>query len=85
MLKQDNYIIINTNAQHFRIYNKRLGLKRLKCLVILKKNELYCDTKEENMDSTDSALDEIVSSFLHEFLSIFTRFLISVGFFSLIK
>ena len=36
-------------------------------------------------DSTDSALDEIVSSFLYEFLSVFTRFSISVGFFSLIK
>ena len=44
------------------------------------------DTKEENMDSTDSALDEIVNSFLHEFLSVFTRFSVSVGFFfSLIK
>ena len=74
-------IPLTTNAQHFRIYNKRLGLKRVKCLAILKKNELSCDTKEENMDSTDPALDEIVSSFLHEFLSIFTRFSISVGFF----
>ena len=34
-----------------------------------KGKRLFCDTKEENMVSTDSALDEIVSSFLHEFLS----------------
>ena len=34
------------------------------------KRVLSCDTKEENMDSTDSALDEIVSSFLHECLSV---------------
>ena len=51
------------------------------------KRVLSCDAKEENMDSTDSALDEIVSSFLHERLSVclsvcFSR---SVGFFSLIK
>ena len=26
---------------------------------MLKKNELSCDTKEDNMDSTDFALDEI--------------------------
>ena len=32
------------------------------------------DTKEGNIDSTDSALDEIVSSFLHECLSVCTRF-----------
>ena len=31
------------------------------------KRVLSCDTKE-NMDSTDSALDEIVSWFLHECL-----------------
>ena len=68
------------NAQHFQIYNKRLGLKRVTCLVMLKKNELSCDTKAENMDSTDSALVETVSSFLHEFLSVFTIFSISVGF-----
>ena len=67
------------------MYNKHLGLERVKCLAILKKNELFCDTKEENMNSTDSALDEIVSSFLHEFLSVYTRFSISVGFFSRIK
>ena len=73
-----NKIII---TQHFRIYNKRLGLKKVKCLAILKKNELSCDTEGENMDSTDSALDEIVSSFLYEFLSVFTRFSIGVAFF----
>ena len=39
------------------MYNKHLGLKRVKCLAILKKDELSCDTKEENMDSTDFALD----------------------------
>ena len=33
----------------------------------LKKNELSCDIKEENVDSTDFALDEIVCSFLNEF------------------
>ena len=60
---------LTTNAQHFRMYNKHLGLERVKCLAILKKNQLFCDTKEENIVSTDSALDEIVSSFLHEFLS----------------
>ena len=43
-------------------------------------SELSCDTKEETMDSTDSALDETVSSFSHEFLSVYTRFSISVGF-----
>ena len=37
------------------------------------KRVFSCDTKEENMNSTDSALDEIVSSC--------TRFSISVGFF----
>ena len=45
------------------------------------KRVLSCDTKEENMDSTDSALDEIVSSFLHEYLFVCTRFSIRVGFF----
>ena len=51
------------------------------------KRVLSCDTKRENMDSTDSALDEIVSSFLHECLSVCLSacFSISVGFFSLIK
>ena len=67
------------------MYTKHLGLERVKCLAILKNNELFCDTKEENMVSTDSALNEIVSSFLHEFLSVYTRFSVSVGFFSLIK
>ena len=43
------------------------------------------DIKEENVDSTEFALDEIVCSFLSEFLSVYTRFSISVGFFSLIK
>ena len=42
---------------------------------------MSCDTEEENMDSTDSTLDEIVSCFLHEFLSVFIRFSISVGLF----
>ena len=42
---------------------------------------MSCDTEGENMDSTDSALDEIVSSFLYEFLSVFTRFSIGVAFF----
>ena len=32
------------------------------------KRVFSCDTKEENMDSTDSALDEIVSSVLYECL-----------------
>ena len=45
-----------TKAQHFRMYNKHLGLKSVKCLAILKKNELSYDTKKENMDSTDFAL-----------------------------
>ena len=45
-----------------------------------------CDTKEENIDSTDSTLDEIVSSFLHECLFVCTAFSIGVEFFfSLIK
>ena len=43
------------------------------------KRVLPCDTKE-NMDSTDSALDETVSWFLHECLSVCTRFSISAGF-----
>ena len=43
------------------------------------------DIKEENVDSTEFALDEIVCSFLSEFLSVYTRFSISVRFFSLIK
>ena len=47
------------------MYNKHLGLKKVKCFAIIKKNELSCDTKEENMNSADSALYEIVSSFLH--------------------
>ena len=47
------------------------------------KRVFSCGTKEENMDSTDSALDEIVSSFLHECLSVCLSvcFSISVGFF----
>ena len=77
--------IINYSSYYERstisVYNKHLGLERVKCLVIQKKNKLFCDTKEENMVSTDSALDEIVSSFLHEFLSVYTRFSISVRFF----
>ena len=44
------------------------------------KRVLSCDTKE-NVDSTGSALDEIVSWFLHECLSVCTTFSISVGFF----
>ena len=52
------------------MYNMYLALKRVKCLVRLKKNELFCDAKEENVSSTDSALDETVSSFLHECLSV---------------
>ena len=59
--------------------NKHLGLKLVKCLAILNKNKLSCDTKEEN--SADSALDEIMSSFLHDFVSVYTRFSISVGIF----
>ena len=51
----------------------------------LKKNELSCDIKEENVDSTDFALDEIACSFLNEFLYVYTRFSISAAFFSLIK
>ena len=50
-----------------------------------KKNKLSCYTKEENVDSTDTALDKIACSFLHECLSVCARFSISVGFlFSLI-
>ena len=65
--------------------NKHLGLKRVHCLAILKKDELPCDTKNENMDPTDSALDEIVSSFWHEFLSVYARISIRVGFFHLLS
>ena len=32
--------------------------------------KLFCVAKAEIMSSTDSAFDEIVSSFLHEFLSV---------------
>ena len=46
--------------------------------------ELSCDTKEETMDSTDSALDETLSFFWNEVLSVYTRFWGSVGFFHLI-
>ena len=46
---------------------------------------MSCDIKEENVDSTDFALDEIVCSFLNEFLSVYTRFSISVRFFLLIE
>ena len=35
------------------------------------------------MDSIDSALDEIMNSFLHEFLSVYGRFGTRVGLFSL--
>ena len=42
------------------------------------KRVLSCDTKEEN-------IDEIVSSFLLECLSVCKKFSISVGFFLLIK
>ena len=35
------------------------------------------------MDSIDSALDEIMNSFLHEFLSVYRRFGTRVGLFSL--
>ena len=48
---------------------KHLGEKRVKCYL----RELPCVTKEETMDSTDSALDEIVSSILHEFLSVYIQ------------
>lgn len=39
--------------------------------------------KEETLNFTDYVLYEIVSSFLHEFFSLYTRFWNSVGFFSL--
>ena len=45
------------------------------------KRVLSCGTKEENMDSTDSALDETVSSFLHGNSFAYIRFSISVQFF----
>ena len=45
------------------------------------KRVLSSDTKEENMDSTDSALDEIVSWFLHKCLSVCTRFSKVLNFF----
>ena len=72
------------NAQHFRMYKSSWDERGLaKCLTVLNKNEFCRDTKEENMDSTDSALDEIVSSFLHECLPVClsVRFSISVEFF----
>ena len=65
--------------------NKHLGLKRVNGLAILKKSELPCHTKKENMGSTGSALDEIVSSFWHEFLSVYARISIRVGFFHLLS
>ena len=58
---------------------EHLGKKRVKCLAVVKKNEWFCDNKEKTM-TTDSALDEIVSSFLHEILSVYTRFSVSVEF-----
>ena len=45
---------LTSNAQHCttRMYKMQLGLKNVKCLTILKKNEVFLgDTKEENMDS----------------------------------
>ena len=59
MLNKKLIIRLTTSAHHFRTYNEQLELKRVTCLAILKKNELSCDTKEENMDSTEFALDEI--------------------------
>ena len=64
-----------------KLFSFAVTLVGHRSLAILKKNELSCDTEEENMNSTDSALNEIVSSCLHEFLSVFTRFSISVGLF----
>ena len=49
-----------------KIWEKR-ELKRYLC-------ELPGVGKEETIGSTDSALDEIVSSLLHEFLSVYTWF-----------
>ena len=45
--------------------------------------ELPFIVKEETMDSTDSALDEIMISILYEFLSVHTGFSIKVDFFHL--
>ena len=77
MLNKINY---SSNYKHSTFSNLQQVLYDTK-----EKRVLLCDSKEENMDSTDSALDEIVSSFLHECLSVCTRFSISVGYFSLIK
>ena len=66
MLNKLLIIRLTTNTQHFRICKQHLGEKRYLC-------ELPCVVKEETMDSIDSALDEIFSSFLHEFLSVFEQ------------
>ena len=66
MLNKINY---SSNYEHSTFSNLQQVLYDTK-----EKRVLLCDSKEENMDSTDSALDEIVSSFLHECLSVCTRF-----------
>ena len=53
----------------FEYINNILEKKQLKCYLC----KLSCVAKERTMDSTDSALDEIVSSFLHEFLSVYIQ------------
>ena len=79
MLNKSLIIRLTTNTQHFRIYKQHLEKRELKCYLC----ELPCVATEEAMDSTDSALDEIASSFLHEFLSAYTRLWTSAEFFSL--
>ena len=51
------------------MYEQHLGKKGIRVLY-----ELSYFAKEETMDSTDSALDEIVTSFLHEFLYVHATF-----------
>ena len=53
----------------FEYINNILEKKELKCYLC----KLSCVAKEQTMDSTDSALGEIGSSFLHEFLSAYIQ------------
>ena len=81
--KQDNYLFVLPRTLGIfecgNIWEKWKNNIWEKWVTVL--CELSCLLKEETTDSTYSALDEIVSSFMHEFLSIYTRFWASVRFF----
>ena len=81
--KQDNYLFVLPRMLSIfecgNIWEKWKSSIWEKWVTVL--CELSCLLNEETTDSTYSALDEIVSSFMHEFLSIYTRFWASVRFF----